>query len=345
VKREGVVDAEAPSYLTTNQNVIVLEPGGEADVSVIPVNISESRYNELQWSVSDSALVEVLSNGTRAAVRSLTGGGKAVITVSHPLASNTLDLNVHIGDEYEYKNTDVAYIDTPADTLLLRAGDEDSLFQAVLAHTEQSTLTTTGFSFAVKNTAVAAVSYSTNSNTCFITPKSPGQTILMISHPEAVYDKEVLLIVDRASGDSGTIPYITTTQNVITVTSGDYATATVSLANKTAWDSAAWEWKTQDSRVAQVVVNNGSTAMIKGDLPGTTTVSVFHADSPYPLRLIVICLDAAIVQSKPWIQTNTTIATVKAGSSVTVTADMAYSGRGVSNQICVVPGVPARPCI
>jgi hypothetical protein len=323
VKRDGVVNEDAPCYLTTNQNVVVLEPGGEADVSVIPVNISENRYAELQWSVSDASLVEIIPNGTRATVRSLSGGGKAVITVSHPLASNTLELNVHIGDEYEYKNTDVAYIDTPSDTLLLRAGDGDTLLTAVLAHTEQSTLTTTGFSFAVKNTAVAAVSYSTNNNTCFISPKTPGQTILTISHPEAVYDKEVLIIVDRAAGDAGTIPYITTTQNVITVTSGDYATATVSLANKTTWESTAWEWKAQDTRTAQVVVNNGSTAMIKGDAPGTTFISVSHADSPYPLRLIVICLDAAIVQAKPWIKTNTNIATVKAGSSVTVTADMA----------------------
>jgi hypothetical protein len=323
VKQEGIVNEQSPCYLTTNQNVVVLEPGGEADIAIIPVNISESRYHELQWSASNGALVEVISNGSRATVRSRSGGGKAVITVSHPLASNTLELHVHIGDEYEYKNTDVAYIDTPDDTLLLRAGDTDALLQAVLAHTERSTLTTTGFSFAVKNTAVAAVSWSSNTNTCFISPKSPGQTVLTISHPEAVYDKEVLLIVDRAAGDAGTVPYITTTQNVITVTSGDYATATVSLVNETDHDGTAWNWNAQDNRIAQVVVNNGSTAMIKGDAPGTTFISVSHADSPHPLRLIVICLDAAVAQSTPWVQTNTNIAAVTAGSSVTVTARMA----------------------
>jgi hypothetical protein len=322
VKQDGIVHEGTPCYLTTNQNVIVLEPGGETDITVTPVNISESKYTEFQWSVSDASLVEIIPNGPKATARSRSGGGKALITVSHPLASNTLELHIHIGDVYEYKNTDVAYIDTPADTIFLRAGDEDTLLRPVLAHTEQPDLTTSGFSFAIRHPAIATVSWSSAAAGCFITPQSPGQTILTISHPEAACDKEVLVIVDRAEGDTGAVPYITTAHNVITVVSGDYATATVSLVNKASYDSAAWDWKVQDTRIAQVIVNNGSTAMIQGDLPGTTFVSVFHADSPYPLKLIIICLDAAVARSRPWITTSTNIAAVKTGSSVTLTADM-----------------------
>jgi hypothetical protein len=330
VNREGVINEDAPSYLTTNQNVVLLTPGGESDITVIPVNISESRYTDLQWTVADSSLVELLTNGTKAAVRSTAGSGKTTIIVSHPLATNTLEINVHIGDEYEYKNTNVAYIDTTADTLQLRVGEDDTLFQAVLAYTETAALVRTGFTFMVKDASIAAVSYASNSTACFITPISPGQTLLTISHPDAVYSKEVLIIVDRAAGDSGTIPHITTTQNVITVISGDYSTAAVSLVNADAYDSTAWDWKVQDTRIAQLVVNNGSTAMIRGDSPGTTTITVFHTESPYPLRLIVICLDAALVQSKPWIKTDTSIATIKAGSSETITAEM-IGGTEVDN--------------
>jgi hypothetical protein len=322
VKREGVVNPDIPCYLTTSQNVLVLGPGGEGDVTVIPVNISESSYSELIWATDNTALVEISANGAKATVRSVAGGGKATVRVSHPLATNTLDIHIHIGDEYEYKNTNVAYIDTPSDTLLLHAGDEDTVFQAVLAHTEKSIPDTTGFSFSIKNTTIATVSFSSNTNTCFISPKSPGQTILTITHAEAVYDKEVLIIVDRAAGDAGSIPYITTTQNVITVVSGEYATATVTLANAVSHDPAAWEWKAQDTRIAQIIVNNGSTAMIKGDAPGTTFITVFHPDSPHSLRLIIMCLDAAIISAKPYIKTNTSIATIKKESSVTITAEM-----------------------
>ncbi|MDR2159693.1 MAG: Ig-like domain-containing protein [Treponema sp.] len=323
VLRDGVADPEAPSYLTTNRNVVTLEAGGGDTVPVIPVNIAESHYSAFSWTVSDPSLVEVIPNGRIAAVRSVAGGGKAVITVTHPLAANALEIHVHIGDEYDYRNTDLAYISTPADTLLLRLGDEDTLFRAVLAHTESSALSASGFSFRIADTAVAAVSWSSLSNGCFISPKSPGQTILTVSHGEAVYDKEVLVIVDRPQGDSGEVPYISTTGNVITVMAGDYATAAVTLANAQSPDPASWNWQSHDTRIARVTVNNGTTAMIQGNDPGTTFVTVSNAASPYPLKLIVICLDSAMAQAKPWIKTDANIITVKTGAAKTLSAEMA----------------------
>ena len=322
VLKDGVVNADAPCYLTTAQNVVTLEAGGEDTVSVIPVNIAESQYPLFSWAVSDPSLVEIIPNGKTAKVRSIAGGGKAVITVTHPLSANTLEINVHIGDEYEYRNTDVAYISTPADTLILRAGDGDSLLRAVLAHTELPDISTSGFSFRIADTGIAAVSWSSASNGCFITPKSPGQTILTISHSEAVYDKEVLIIVDRAQGDTGAIPYISTNQNVITVISGGYTTAAVTLAGSSSTNPASWAWQSRDTRIAQPLVNNGTTAMIQGNAPGTTFITVSNAASPYPLKLIVICIDPGVAQSRPWIKTDANIITLKQGTSKTITAEM-----------------------
>jgi hypothetical protein len=124
VLKDGVVSANAPCYLTTGQNVVTLKAGGEDTLSVIPVNIAESQYPDFSWTASDPSLVELIPNGNTAAVRSVAGGGKAVITVTHPLSANALEINAHIGDEYEYeyRNTDAAYIATPADTLFLLSG-------------------------------------------------------------------------------------------------------------------------------------------------------------------------------------------------------------------------------
>jgi hypothetical protein len=323
VLKDGVVSADAPCYLTTSRNVITLTAGGEDTVSVVPVNIAESQYHLFSWAASDPSLIEIIPNGKTAAVRSVAGEGKAAVTVTHPLSANTLEINVHIGDEYEYRNTDVAYISTPADTLLLRAGDGDALFQAVLAHTESPGLSTSGFSFRTADAAIAAVSWSSASNGCFISPNSPGQTILTVSHSEAVYDKEVLVIVDRPQGDTGVIPYISTGQNVVTVLSGEYTAASVTLANAPPSDPASWTWQSHDTRIAQPLVNNGTTAMIAGNAPGTTVITVSNSTSPYPLKLIVICLDSGVARSNPWIKTDTNIITVKKGASKTVTAEMA----------------------
>jgi hypothetical protein len=323
VQKEGVVNEGLPCYLTTGNNVVVLSAGGEEAVTVVPVNLSESQWNDLTWTASDPALVDVYANGPQATVRSKGGGGNAVITVSHPLSSNTLEIRVHIGDEYVYRNTDLAYIAASADTLLLRAGDGDYLFQVVLAHTELPDLATSGFTFTTGNTAIAAVSFTSAANTCFITPRSPGQTLLTVSHPEAAYDKEVLLIVDRAETDTGAIPYLTTPHNVITVLSGGYATASVNLVNAVAFDPASWAWQSHDTRTAVVVANNGNTAMLQGDNPGTTFITVSNKEAPYPIRLIVICLDSEAVQAKPWIKTDTNVANIREGSSLTITAEMA----------------------
>jgi hypothetical protein len=328
VLKNGAVDAKAPCYLTTNQNVVALEAGGEDTVSIIPINIAESRYDSFSWTVSDPSLIEIIPNGRTALVRSVAGGGKATVTVSHPLSANALEIHVHVGDEYEYRNTDVAYISTPSDTLSLRSGDGDTLFQAVLAHTELPDISTSGFSFRVADTAVAAISWSSASNGCFISPKSPGQTILTVSHSEAAYDKEVLIIVDRPQGDTGAIPYISTSQNVVTVISGEYAAAAVTLANAQSFDPASWAWQSQDTRIAQAVVNNGNTAMVQGNSPGTTFITVTNTASPYPLKLIVICLDSAVAQSKPWIKTGSNIITVKKGASSTITAEMVGGNAG-----------------
>jgi hypothetical protein len=246
VQKEGAADAALPCYLTTGNNVVVLAADGVEAVTVIPINISESQWSGIPWGVSDPALVDLYANGPRATVRSKGGAGKTTITVSHPLSANTLEIQIHIGDEYVYRNTDLAYIATPADTLLLRAGDEDYLLQAVLAHTELPDLATAGFTFTTDNPAIAAVSFTSAANTCFITPRSPGQTLLTISHPEAAYDKEVLLIVDRAETDTGVIPYLTTPQNVITVLSGGYATASVNLVNAVTFDPASWVWQSHE---------------------------------------------------------------------------------------------------
>jgi hypothetical protein len=325
VKPEGVINENAPRYLTTGHNVVTLNAGESAEISVTPVNISERGYADLLWSTADGNLIELIPNGAAATVRARAASGRAALTVSHPLAANTLELFVHLGNQYEYKNADVAYITTPADTLTLRAGATDTLFQAALAHTESPQLDTTGFSFTIADSTIASISWSSVSNTCFISPRTPGRTILTVTHPNAAYPKEILVLVDRPEGDQGSVPYITTTANVITVASGAYTAAAVSLAGAAA-ETGTWQWTASDTRIAQVITNSGPTAMIRGESPGTALITVSHSSSPHPLRLILICLDAALIQLKPRIQTDRSIVTLAAASSTTLHADMIGGG-------------------
>jgi hypothetical protein len=318
-----------PSYFTTSQNVVLLDPGEEKLVFITPVNIPEAFYDSVSWSNSDPSVLEVIPNGANALFRSTGQAGKAVVTVSSPRSENSLEIYAHVGDRYEYKNPDYPYISTPHDTLILTMGAEDAMLQAVLAHTSSAELETSGFAFSIADASVASVFSS--GNTAFITPVSPGNTRLTVTNPRALYSKEVLIIVEKEGGNAAPSPYITTAANVVTVLSGETVPATVSLENYSGYDSY-WIWQSENPQTAGIVTDNGTTAVIRGYMPGTTYVTVTNTKAAYPLRLIVICVDAAAAREDPWIKTTANILTVRVNSSSPVSAEMIGGDAGDNNR-------------
>jgi hypothetical protein len=313
-------DDPPPAYLTTGQNVVLLSAGEEKTVFVSPVGIPLEHYAGITWENDNPSLLRLIPNGASAAFQALAPAGKTVVTVSSPYSANALTINVHIGDQYEYKNPDYVYISTSRDTLTLYLGQEDAEIQAVLAHSNSADLETTGFSFSVADPAVATIL--TAANRAFITPLSTGATVLTVSNPAALYPKDVLLIVEKEGGNNAPSPYITTSNNVLTVIAGENIPAAVSLANYPAADTGGWSWSSDNPQIAAPVANSGTTAMIRGYTPGATYVTVTNTRALYPLKIIVICIDAAAAQQNPWIKTTANILNLRPGSSSAVTADM-----------------------
>jgi hypothetical protein len=313
-------DDPPPAYLTTGQNVVAMAAGEEYTVYVTPVGIPPDQYGGITWHNDNPSALEVIPNGDTASFRALAQTGKAAVTVSSPYSSNSLTIHAHIGDQYEYKNPDHVYISTTLDTITLQTGMADAMLQAVLAHSNSAELGASGFSFSIANPAVASIVQA--GNTVFVTPVSTGNTTLTVSNPAALYPKEILVIVEKESGSSAPSPYITTSTNVITVIAGENIPAAVSLANYSGSDTSGWTWASENSAVAAPTANNGTTAMIRGYSPGTTCISVSNAKAVRPLKLIVICLDAAVAKQNPWIKTNTNILNLRLNSSSTVTAEM-----------------------
>jgi hypothetical protein len=331
VKQAGIINEALPCYLTTMHNVITLDPGQSTTVSVTPVNIAEFLYPDLVWTVSNPALVQVTANGQNAAVASQAGAGKAIITVSHPLAANRLEMSVHIGVPYEYKNNDLVYISTSKDTIETVAGAEDVPLQAVLTHTEAASQpAAAGFSFSINNSAVASLSSAQGAGACVISPRTAGQAIITVQHPDADFPKEVLLIVERPEGDKGAVPYLTTDTNVVTVMAGAYTNVSASVRNTPSLEPSSWNWVSADSSVAEVTAQTGSEILLRGAKPGTTSLLVSNSAAPNPLKIIVLCLDARTAAGEPWIKTNTGIMTLGLNASAAVTAEM-VGGRETDN--------------
>lgn len=331
VKDEGIIDDGKDCYLSTYSNVLYFSDINESQTfSVDLYNIDSVSYSLLEYSLSNNDF-DVSANGNSATITSLTSNGSATLTITHPLSQNELVVYLKTGNQYEYINEDSCYISLNQDVFKTYVGQDEVSLIATLNHTEQSddSSISKGFSFKCEDTSIAEISYVNYSNTCYIKPIKNGTTKIIITHPNSDFEKEAIIIVDNAP-DSSTIPYITTSTNVITMVQGNYSTATVSLKNCDSIDSSLWTWTSLDSRIADVVANNGTSAMICANSAGTVEIKVNHKECLYSLKILVVVLDSSVVTSRPYISTSSNIITIQKGHSETLTAEM-IGGNGNSD--------------
>ena len=328
IKQEGVLSEEDPCYLSTSENVVYFDGAGETrTISITAFNIENYMLDGLSYELS-SPLYEISHNNENFTITSLSSSGTAVLSISHPLSENILEINLQTGNRYEYKNEDCVYISTSEDVVELYEGQNEFSLVATLNHTEASETGAIdkGFIFAAvnedENNPNISISYVTYSNICFIKPLKNGIAKVIVSYPDCEFTKEVVVIVNPA-GDVSQIPYITSSNNVITVVQGNYESVSLNLVNSTNIDSSCWNWSNpEDPHVCNVVAKTGPDAMISGISPGTTKIRVSHSDCLYSLELIVVVLDSSVVTSKPYISVDKSILTLKKGTSQTVTAQM-----------------------
>ena len=320
---KDVVNPSEECYLTTGTNVLYFSSLGEkADISVEPVNLAEYSWSQIKWDCS-STLFEITASGNKAAVTCLAEEAEATLRITHPLSANELVVNLRSGKRYVYVNEDTPFISVDREVLELYEGQGEVSLYATLNHTAENEPSGVikGFSFECTDESIASVSFASYSNSCFVKPIRNGTCKVIITHPDSAFEKEVVVVVKHAA-DASSVPYISTKNNVITMIQGDYTTATTSLMNSSSLDSRAWHWSSSDDRIASVIANNGTSAMISANKPGTVQVKITHDDAPYPLSIIVVVLDASVVTSRPYIASSTNIINVSKGSSETITAEM-----------------------
>ncbi len=323
VKDPGVVEEDKPCYLTTYQNVVTVGFGESEDVSVSFVNIAPSAWESASWTSSDESLFTVAANGESATVTG-NGSGKegiGTLRVKHPLSNNELEIQVKVGGEEIYPVYDVPYISLSEEAVYLEKGGPAKSVYAVLARTATSETKTSGFTFKSSDESVFSLSWNSQSQWCEITPKKAGKGILTVSHPDASYSKEIGVTVTTPGVTPG--GYLSTTMNVVYVEQGEFAVVDAEVVGAASGAPSDWTWNSANFAVADVVSNNGPTAMVSGVSPGTTKLTVRHSSCDAALEMIVICVAKSETQAKPFIQTSSNIVALKIGMQKTVTASLA----------------------
>jgi hypothetical protein len=312
-------------YFTTSQNVVQFSSlNTTKTVSVTPVRLDPAFYSNITWQVDNPSVASVTPNGASASLTSL-ANGTAKITVSHPDAVNNLVITVRVGAEYIIVNPLDPFISASQDVVTLTENSQGFQLSAVLHNSTK----TGGFSWFLSDPSVASLSPLESS--CFIIPKSPGQTLLSISHDDAVYPKTVIVLVENTERNLAVIPYLTTSQNQVLLTTGTQQTVSVRIRNnETAVSDFSWD---SDNPQSLQVIESGPQALFRAVSSGIARVTVTHPSCEHPLQITVIITDnLADASAHPYITSAQNIVTVTKGEGTKTVSVTLAGGTEPDNQ-------------
>lgn len=298
------------AYLTTFQNVVSLKTKNSSEkVEVTAVGLSLIKQNEIKWEVENDEIVAVTPNANKA-IFSAKKEGETKVFVSHPDCQNKLTIYVRVGNEFIFKPDNTIYIATNTDTLLMLKDEKPSKLTAQLVTGSGSLLQQSNFSFKIDKNDIANINSSDN-GTCIISPKKAGQAMITVTHPKAAFSKNVILIIGNSKEELEGIKYLTTAHNVINITKGQSKNISVTVMNAKETIVSGFEWQSERPDIANINPS-GATAVLTGNEVGTTKIKVSNTECPYPLELIVVCIDPVYTANNPYISTPSNVLTLKA---------------------------------
>ncbi|WP_428771396.1 Ig-like domain-containing protein [Treponema sp. HNW] len=306
----GVIPS--PTYLTTGRNVVQFTNANETQIiNVTPVKLPPEKYSAITWTGFDTTVCSVVQNGNKATVTSV-GEGETKIKVAHPESENELFITVRVGNQYISPSIKTPYVEVSQDVIGLVNGGSG---QKINAHLENSSSVNKNFTWQLDNPAIAEITPLQNS--CFVVPKSPGQAQLTVSHPEAPnMDKKVLVLVGNSADELATMPFLTTSQNVVVLRKGSQQNVQVRVANAPQDNAGTYAWAVKDNPGVVQVISSGHQAIFKALNEGIAHIEVRHTGCTYPLEITVeVQEDVPDAADHPFITNNQNIVPLTAGGA------------------------------
>jgi hypothetical protein len=306
-----------PQYLTTTTNSILLSgPGERADVRATGVNISGYEMASTSWTSGDTSVATVAGSSGTATVTA-NGIGRTRINVSNPSSSNSLALDVKVGALYEWDESFDIYITASQDTYTLVKG-ENVTIGAALVNSSQ----TTGFTWSVTRGEGLVEIAGSWSGSCYVQAREAGIAEITVSNALSIADKQIYVVVGNSPEELGQFPYLTTAQNVVTVGEGQNTAVTLTVMNSAIPLISGYHWQSDDPLTASVV-SSGQMAVVYGKSMGTAKIAVTNDACPYPLSIIVNCVDPIAAANNPYIMTPSIVTLTVGDPASAVTAQLA----------------------
>lgn len=313
---------ENAGYLTTRKNAVVISDiNASESLSVTGMNISDQDMQLwTEWKMND------LTTDTPGDVFSLSGSpgpnvvltankkGKSNIVVSNKKSNNKLSISAKCGELYEWLDGYVVYINcTSGDVVNILNGDSKTIyFELVNADSKELG----NYDYKVlQGQDIVDITGTKSPGRLQVNGVNPGQAIIEVSNSLAGdVTKEILVNVANTEEELRSYRYLTTTQNVITVSEQQNVTATVSVANATSPVLTGFNWVSKNPDVA-TVTGSGSVATVYGKKAGTALIEVTNGTyCEWPLQIICNVVDPVAAEQNPYIQC-ANIVSVRVGSS------------------------------
>lgn len=236
---------EAPRYITTQDNVILMEAGGvNRQFNVQLVNGVDTDKSFFSFNVVEGeGIVNFVSANETCSVTALQNGS-AVIRAAHPLAEYPLDVRIIAMSGRE------PVIEIDKTFLLLETGGSDTVTMQIDG--SAPAIWDNDYRYALSDENI--VNVTKLNNTLFIEAVKPGSSVIEISNKNIKYKREVLVVVQSGRMVPPDEYYITTSQNIMQLEMGQSMPSQLmmQLINGNEADKDGFEWIVEDSAVIAV---------------------------------------------------------------------------------------------
>ena len=331
-------DTQKTPHITTVKDVITMKKAEGKQLVEVSIKNPQGQYkNDFSWqikSVDGSTPFSILPTGNKCEITPLEAG-LANIEVTHPDIAYPLTILVRV-----VTIVDNVYIE-PAATEVTLSGVANKSVTAKLTgpiadYSNEEFVWTVDDPEVVEIFAVA--------NMCNIAPLKNGSTYITVSHPNAEYNRRILVIAKNqpASAIDAT-HFITTTQNYIrTKVGADDTKVSIALKGGMEQDFKDFTWTIEssakdgsDARVLDFTTTSGTVVyrsagsycygdgLIHPLVPGTATITITHPKSYYSTEIIVTVLDQYAVLEEPlFVRSPYSMLSMLYGTEQTITASL-----------------------
>lgn len=309
-----IVNPKAP-FISTSKDVVGLVTGAQGEQITAKLENDTTGSTLFSWNIDNPTIATISPLGNKCFIIPKTPG-QAQLTIRHANATYDKNVLILVGNTQE-DIEGLAYLTTTQNVVRMVTGTEQTI-SIKLAGTPETSAS--AYTWQSDNPPVIHIVQ--NGNTAVFSAMQAGVARVKVTHTACTYPLELTVIVTDTLIDAAKSPYITSGQNILTVTKGGISKSlTVTLAGGTEADNPFYTW-TVDRGDLIHLTSNGQNAVVKGISTGECRLTVTHPKAIYPLTIVTI-VEEPVPSSSLYITPSLPIVSMKpAAAAQTVTATL-----------------------